>query len=165
VSIVMGIDLSLTGTGVVSVRGDKREIVDQKLITSSPKEENTPRLLKISLSVMDRVNWNKPSLVVIEGPAFGISKTTSIFQLGELAGIVKSYLYVGNFQFIIVPPTSLKKWITGKGNAKKDLMLLAVYKKFGVDFTDDNLCDAYALAMYGFQFLNPSLKRRSRLNG
>ena len=160
--IVMGLDLSLTATGVVAV-DDNWRIVERRLITSTPKEENTPRLTKIAISIMLSVGKIRPDLVIIEGPAFGISKTTSIFQLGELAGIVKRDLFTTNFPFIIVPPSQLKKFVTGKGNAKKDLMLLAVHKKYGEDFEDDNLCDAYVLARYGFQFLNPSLKRRAKL--
>jgi len=160
--IVMGLDLSLTATGVVAV-DDNWRIVERRLITSTPKEENTPRLTKIAISIMLSVGKIRPDLVTIEGPAFGISKTTSIFQLGELAGIVKRDLFTTNFPFIIVPPSQLKKFVTGKGNAKKDLMLLAVHKKYGEDFEDDNLCDAYVLARYGFQFLNPSLKRRAKL--
>jgi Holliday junction resolvasome RuvABC endonuclease subunit len=160
--IVMGLDLSLTGTGVVAVDNNWR-IVEKRLITSSPKEENTPRLAKIALSIHLCVGKILPDLVIIEGPAFGIGKTTSMFQLGELAGIVKRDLFIANYPFIIVPPTVLKKFVTGKGNAKKDLMLLAIHKKFGEDFEDDNLADAYALARYGFQFLNPVIKRRSKI--
>lgn len=159
-AIVMGLDLSLTGTGVMAV-DDQWRIVERRLVTSSPKEENTPRLTKIAISIMLSVGKIRPDLVVIEGPAFGISKTTSIFQLGELAGIVKRDLFTTNHPFIIVPPSQLKKFVTGKGNAKKDLMLLAVHKKYGEDFEDDNLCDAYVLARYGFQFLNPIMKKRT----
>ena len=158
-SIVMGLDLSLCATGLVAVDNNWR-IVEQRLITSSSKEENTPRLTKIAISIGLSVGKIKPDLIMIEGPAFGITKTISIFQLGELAGIIKRDLFMANYPFIIVPPTVLKKFVTGKGNSKKDLMLLSVHKKFGVDFDDDNLCDAYVLARYGFQFLNPQMRQR-----
>jgi Holliday junction resolvasome RuvABC endonuclease subunit len=46
-----------------------------------------------------------------------------------------------------VPPTSLKKYVTGKGQGvPKSQMLLHVYKKWNVDITDDNAADSYALA-------------------
>lgn len=161
-NIICGLDMSLTGTGVVFLDKNKN-IINQTLITSSSKEENTPRLVKISMQILSKIEIFKPNLVILEGPAFGIQKTISMFQLGELAGMTKEKLFILNIPFIIVPPTQLKKFITGKGNAKKDLMLLAVHKKFGVDFEDDNLCDAYALARYGFQFLNPTIKRRVKI--
>lgn len=48
---------------------------------------------------------------------------------------------------MIVPPTSLKKYVTGKGQGvSKSQILLNVYKKWGVEFTDDNAADSYGLA-------------------
>jgi len=169
-AIVIGLDLSLTATGLVVVSDDpnlntfpqhlKKEILDQILITSTPKEETTPRIIRISARVMEAIVKYKPNVVIIEGPAFGVQKSSSIFTLGELAGLVKSSMYAMQQSFVIVTPSALKKWITGKGNAKKDLMLLKVYKRFGVEFSDDNLCDAYSLAKYGFQFINPTMRKR-----
>ena len=46
----------------------------------------------------------------------------------------------------IVSPGELKKFVTGNGNAKKELMLLEVYKRWGLSLTDHNLADAYGLA-------------------
>jgi crossover junction endodeoxyribonuclease RuvC len=40
----------------------------------------------------------------------------------------------------------LKKYATGKGTSKKQEMLLQIYKRWGVEFSDDNAADAYALA-------------------
>jgi len=163
--IVIGLDLSLVGTGVVVLSDltapDNPAILEQVLIESTPKEENTPRLIGINTKVMKVIIKHKPNLVVMEGPAFGVQKTSSIFTLGELAGLVKASMYTMNQSFMIVTPSALKKWITGKGNAKKDLMLLKVYKRFGVEFSDDNLCDAYALARYGFQFVHPTMRKRT----
>ena len=41
---------------------------------------------------------------------------------------------------------TLKKYASGKGNAKKQEMLLQIYKRWGVEFNDDNAADSYALA-------------------
>jgi crossover junction endodeoxyribonuclease RuvC len=41
---------------------------------------------------------------------------------------------------------TLKKFAAGKGNAKKQEMLLQMYKRWGVEFNDDNAADSYALA-------------------
>jgi crossover junction endodeoxyribonuclease RuvC len=158
-SIIIGLDLSLCATGI-SVINEKGDIIEKKLVESSAKEENTPRLTKICFTIMEIVNSYNTNLVIIEGPTFGVQKTISIFQLGELAGVVKEKLFIQNIPFIIVPPTVLKKFITGKGNSPKDVMMLKIYRKYGIEFENNNLADAYALARYGIQFLNPSLKRR-----
>jgi Holliday junction resolvasome RuvABC endonuclease subunit len=40
---------------------------------------------------------------------------------------------------------TLKKYAAGKGNAKKQEMLLQIYKRWGLEFNDDNAADAYSL--------------------
>jgi crossover junction endodeoxyribonuclease RuvC len=42
---------------------------------------------------------------------------------------------------------TLKKFVTGVGNAKKNEMLLKTYQAWGIEFNDDNAADAYGLAM------------------
>lgn len=76
----------------------------------------------------------------------------SALVLGELSAVVQ--LSVFDFfeegdarRFILkVPPMTLKKYAAGKGNAKKQEMLLQMYKRWGVEFNDDNAADSYALA-------------------
>lgn len=46
----------------------------------------------------------------------------------------------------IVPPTSVKKFATGSGVSAKNLMIKAVYTKWGADVDNDNAADAYTLA-------------------
>ena len=68
-------------------------------------------------------------------------------MLGELGGMVKLTLLDFGIYPLIVPPTNLKKYVTGKGNGiSKSQMLLQVYKKWDAEFTDDNAADSYALA-------------------
>ena len=50
-------------------------------------------------------------------------------------------------------PTTLKKFITGKGAGPKDVMLLETYKRYGISFLDNNLCDAFGLAQCGVALL------------
>ena len=94
------------------------------------------------------MNWlyefNKVEDVAMEGYAFGSQMAN---MLGELGGMVKLTLLEFNIYPLIVPPTSLKKYVTGKGQGvPKSQILLHVYKKWNVDITDDNAADSYALA-------------------
>jgi len=145
---IMGLDLSLCNTGVV-VLDSELKIIYNETIKSKPQEDGTARIVMLGGKVLQKTQYYRQDLTVIEGPAFGMKNTNCIWQLGELAGVVKQYLYLHEFKFIVIPPTQLKKFITGKGNAKKDQMMLAVYKKYGVEFADDHQCDAYALARMG----------------
>ena len=82
--------------------------------------------------------------VAMEGYAFGSQMAN---MLGELGGMVKLTLLEFNIYPLIVPPTNLKKYVTGKGTGiSKSQMLLHVYKKWGAEFTDDNAADSYSLA-------------------
>lgn len=84
--------------------------------------------------------------VCLEGYAYGAR-----FQreaLGELGGVTRLALArtIGAERVTIVPPTALKKFVSGKGQAPKDVMLLKTHLKWGVEFDSNNLADAYGLA-------------------
>jgi hypothetical protein len=73
---------------------------------------------------------------------------------GELGWEVKRTVYnVTGLWPLIIPPTSLKKFVTGKGNAKKSEMLLGVFKRWGESFADDNQADSFALEKFGQAYL------------
>jgi crossover junction endodeoxyribonuclease RuvC len=74
-----------------------------------------------------------------------------VFSIGELGGVIKLLLYDNSILFGLVQPTVLKKFVTGKGNSKKELMLLNVYKKFGFDTDNNNIADAYALGRFALK--------------
>ena len=83
--------------------------------------------------------------VAMEGYAYGSQMAN---MAGEIGAAVKLVLYqqYGIYP-LVIPPTTLKKYMTGKGNAAgKSQIMLQVYKKFGIELLDDNAADAYALA-------------------
>lgn len=80
----------------------------------------------------------------IEGYAFGSQMSN---MLGELGGVVKLTLRDFGIYPLIIPPTTLKKYVTGKGQGiSKSQIMLHVFKKWGVEFSDDNAADSFALA-------------------
>ena len=58
-----------------------------------------------------------------------------------------------------VSPSQLKKWVTGKGNAGKPLMVAAVCRRWNVRIDDHNEADAYALMMFALSELVPTSAR------
>lgn len=99
---------------------------EESLVIKS-KYKGEARLEHIREQVMILVNLNQPDLIVIEGYAFG--RPNAMAALGELNGVVKHSLHVAGWSFIVVPPTRVKKFVCGKGNAKKDEVRLGVYKR------------------------------------
>jgi hypothetical protein len=148
--VAIGIDQSYSGFGVTLMDMDS-----SAYHTTVFKGESTgvDRLLNIQeklWAILEEVSATPSEIVVaMEGYAFGSQMAN---MAGELGAVVKLTLYDvlwkhhGKYPYII-PPTVLKKYVTGKGSGiQKNQILLSVYKKWGVEFTDDNAADSYALA-------------------
>lgn len=90
-------------------------------------------------------------LVVVEGFAF--TRANQAHQLGGLGYMVRHWLWKHDQKYLDVGPSALKKFVTGKGNVEKNLMLKEAYKRFGLDVQDDNECDACCLAILGAHYL------------
>jgi Holliday junction resolvasome RuvABC endonuclease subunit len=138
--VYLGIDQSYSGFAITALQDDSFYAEVYK-----SDKGGIDRLRDIQSHVM---NWlyefNNVADVAMEGYAFGSQMAN---MLGELGGMVKLTLLDFGIYPMIVPPTTLKKYVTGKGTGvPKSQMLLFVYKKWDVDITDDNAADSYALA-------------------
>lgn len=150
----IGIDPSLTGTGVcVLYIGENTPRYVTTVLTKGLT--GVERLIKIRDAVLTILtNTSLKATIVnvcIEGYGFGC-RGNSIFNLGELGGILRVLLYEEGYGYINVPPTSLKKFITKSGNAKKEVMLEQVFRRWGVGsevLRDDDQVDAFSLAKFG----------------
>jgi crossover junction endodeoxyribonuclease RuvC len=86
--------------------------------------------------------------ILIEGFSYG-SKGQAVSTQYGIGWMIRHYLRKEGFQYIEIPPTVLKKFATGKGNCKKDEMVLPIFKKWGFEHKSDNVRDAYVLAQIG----------------
>lgn len=126
----------------------------------------TERLLAISDHLRDvlrdaRVDYALHD-IAMEGYAFG-SQTANM--AGELGATVKlTTALTTSMNPLIVTPTQLKKFATGKGTGvSKSQILLSVYKTWGAEFTDDNAADSYVLAKIAVCFHHPQyIKNRAQ---
>lgn len=148
--VTIGIDQSLTGfaLSVVSTSSPQEHIT---WVYKSPYK-GVQRLVDIQSFLHSKFDWVKNNSnpiydIAMEAPFMG---SPSTLPLSELAATVKLFLFEKleeNLRTpLVVPPMTLKKYATGKGTAKKQEMLLQIYKRWGVEFNDDNAADAYALA-------------------
>lgn len=142
----VGLDLSLTGTGVVvlNAKGHTAHTIKSKPAGDTPTHE-TRRLLGIRDSIMEKMPGDA-AIVAVEGLAYMARNTTALVQLAGLNYMVREFLMRTGCPFVIVPPSTLKKYATGKGNCEKSMVLLKVYENFGVSMKNDNEADAYVLA-------------------
>lgn len=100
--------------------------------------------------------------VAIEGYAFGA--VGRVFQIAENGGVLKHKLWSHNIDTDIFPPTVIKKFATGKGNANKEAMLEAFESETGIDIRVkcgiinkqwnpiSDIVDSYYIAKYGFHY-------------
>ena len=141
----LGIDLSLTGTGLSVVDGED-------LIFSEcykPKNKSGPdRLIEIRHKVSETIDKYQPGLICLEGYSFG-SRGRAVFQTGELGGLVRVLLHKTGIKWIEIPPSQVKKFATGMGNCGKDIVLQQVYKRWGMEFKTSDEADAFILAKIG----------------
>ena len=152
----IGIDPSLTATGFI-VLDEKGNLQKKKIIKS--KLKGVERLIELEEELCDSLHIYRGKIdgVCMESYSFG-SRLGQAFSIGELGGIFKRCLTKFPVKYKLIPPTRLKKFVTGKGNIKKELILKEVYKKWGVDLDDNNLADAFGLARIAWSY-----KYRSKL--
>lgn len=144
---IFGVDVSLTGTGLAIVKDGV--ILDTHCVTSKPSKFPMSRYTTIGKSICEFLSPEPGDIVFMEGYAYGAKG--HVFDIAECTGIVKYqfFHYGDGLRYVIVPPTLLKKYLTGKGVAPKDVMIKEVYKQYGFDTNNNNIADAVALAMMG----------------
>lgn len=110
---------------------------------ASNEKDDLDRFDEIAQKVKSLVN--KTDKVTIEGFSYG-SRGRGVSTQYGIGWILRYVLYYAGVDFIEIPPTTLKKFATGKGNAKKEDMILPIYKRYGFEDKSDNVRDAYVLA-------------------
>lgn len=156
--VIVGVDLSLAASAMVAVRGQSAEFPSGEgpevlAVRRMPPQDlrGVERLHAVdewSLRFVDDLLFRElhPTAFVFEGPGFA-SKVAH--ALGQLHGVIKLSLWRRGFLLGDVPPSTLKKFVTGAGNADKNVVMKQVFKRWGFDSDDDNECDAFACAMAG----------------
>jgi Holliday junction resolvasome RuvABC endonuclease subunit len=147
--LYLGVDQSLTCPGVALANDEGLIFAIELKIAQSYR--GGARLSHIISRINDTIgNW-LPNIVLtaMEGPS--LNSTHREFDLGEISGVVREYLYRHTRREpIIVEPTRLKKFATGNGAATKEEIIYAVnhHWKFPLPKRSDNAADAAALAMF-----------------
>lgn len=143
----MAFDLSLTATGY-SMEG----LLGDVLSPPRGSDRGMPRLAWIRDQVLDLSV--DADVVVLEGYAMGSKRQSHTRAIGELGGVVRLALFERGTPYVEVPPATLKKLATGRGNAPKEEVLAAAIRRLGYGGHDNNEADALwlrtaALIHYG----------------
>jgi len=162
-TVTVGIDQSLTGFAITVLNVEKPE---QYLtwVYKSPYF-GIERLADIREWLIDNLNYIEEHWSIIDVAMEGtVLASHAALVLGELSATVRLAIFDffgddDDRRFPLkIPPMTLKKYAAGKGNAKKQEMLLQIYKRWGIEFNDDNAADSYALARLSAKSVTGSIE-------
>lgn len=175
---IAGIDYSMTSPSICIHEGEiwdsknckffylakrAKDIIETKQIKGSryPEWECDPeRYDKLSQWSISILKEHDISSVFIEGYAFGA--VGRVFQISENTGSLKYRLWKQGLSYGVYPPTMIKKFGTGKGNANKEKMWESFKEETGIHLFNllgleegknwnpvSDMVDAYYIAKLG----------------
>lgn len=157
---LLALDLA-THTGWASWTGEdpargRAGILESGVQVCDVKRGESPgmRYLRFRRWLEDLANLISPELVVYEQPFVMRSGAAAEISLG-FATRVQELCALRAIDHQPINGSQLKKWTTGRGNAKKPEMVAAVSRRWKL-VTDDNEADAIALLQYARAELVPA---------
>jgi Holliday junction resolvasome RuvABC endonuclease subunit len=156
--VAVGIDQSLTGFALTVLNiADPNQFMTW--VYKSPYF-GVERLADIRQWLTDHLDYCEDNWTISDIAMEGtVLASHAALVLGELSATVRLAIFDffeegDDRRFPLkIPPMTLKKYAAGKGNAKKQEMLLQIYKRWGIEFNDDNAADSYGLARLAGKFL------------
>lgn len=151
-SIQLFLDVSSTNTGVVILL-DKNQVLLDNLNLSKIKKPpcmNQEAFQKIKIGMMrDYLDELKKEYTItsvyMEGIYIQPKFLNSSTMLLKIHGFLMGY-FLDTPQYF-VPPSVIKKTITGRGNAKKEEVRGVLEDYYEITFPDDDISDAFALML------------------
>lgn len=140
---VLGLDLSMTATGVALPSG--------LTLTIKPKGSGDQRLVQITADIMGATVGGVDLIVLEDMPARLMANAAK--AIGFVHGAVRLSLLRAAIPYVAISPATLKAYATGKGNADKAAMAVAAFKRTGLEDVDDNQVDAAWLRWAGLDYL------------
>ncbi|WP_157648356.1 crossover junction endodeoxyribonuclease RuvC [Burkholderia ubonensis] len=118
------------------------------------------RVAKLQNAVGHVLDEFEPEVAFVE--AYGLSNRFTLVEMVEVGTVVRLELKHRGIPWFNVPPTTLKQWVAGKGNAKKPDMKRAVEEKWGFTSSSDDVVDAVGLNRFGYAYFAGSLTDKQR---
>ena len=145
--ISLGIDLSLTGTGLV-VLDHQGNTVHRQVLGTKASLDMMERCSIIAGRVLELIDMHEPDAICIEDYAVGKFGGSAIAGI-SVGAIVRYFFRQKGIDYWLVNAGTLKAFATGTGAAKKEQVMMACYKKWKFEAIDNNEADAYVLARIG----------------
>jgi Holliday junction resolvasome RuvABC endonuclease subunit len=147
---VLGLDLSLTSTGGCRAVGGALGGQPYPFLIRSARR-GWARMDSQVTRIGQAVREYDPDLIMVEAPLPRAAASAGAYY-HENAGLwwqVTTRIWKSGRPMVTVPPPTLKKFATGRGNADKFDMRLAAIRRFGLDGIGADEADALWLAAAG----------------
>lgn len=138
----VGIDPS-TKTGFVELDDSGAVIQKKEIILKNGIKSTEKEIQEYARNIVSLIPSG--SFVCIEDFSFGSQGQAVSTQYG-VGFALRFALIDAGLVFKKPTPSQLKKFATGKGNTKKDEMVLPIYRGWGFEHSSDNVRDAFVLA-------------------
>ena len=144
---IIALDISLANTGVATQDPDGAYSIKPKPLRLRGPE----RLLYFENELLKLLRLGgAPAAAVIEDYPWGV-RGKGARSVAELHGVIRLTLYKQSVPLVLVNPTKLKLLATGRGNAKKEVVLLAASRRLDYLGEDNNVADALWLLQFAQQ--------------
>lgn len=137
----ISLDLSTTDTGYAIFENDK--LITYGSISFKIKDTYKRIILTVE-AVQEMLSGMEIDHVVFEDSFSGTNKRVVVI-LNRLAGGIIWVADRLGVSFSTYPPKSVKKFITGNGNANKGMVIEAINQMYNIDVSNDNIADAIAI--------------------
>ena len=148
---IIAIDGALAKNGVCIITNEEGKNVCYTAILQC-NELNSYRLIYLFNQLNELIQRFKPQYACVEGYAH--KAMGRVFSMGEAGGVFRLAFALQEISTCEVPPTTLKKYITGNGRADKKAMKAAIKSIFNMQFKTNDEVDAFGLAIAGLDYFN-----------
>ncbi len=138
---ILGLDLSFTATGIA--------LPDGTTLTVKTRQADGDRRLTHIADAIREAAADVDLAVVEDLPVHGKSAGIT----GMVHGVARQALIDAGVPYALLAPATLKAYATGSGSGDKTAMAMAAFKRAGIEFADDNQCDAWWLLAAGREHL------------
>ena len=146
---VIGLDLSTTSTGFYNYHFLNEDMRFGTTIKGG-KDIINKRIVNILDAIDELLVSHKNSIAIIEDYSFGL-RGSSLSQLAELGGCVRTTLLRSGICYLTLAPQTLKKMVLGPArgsNTGKEFMLMQALDRWGIKFENNDVCDAFCLTQF-----------------
>lgn len=144
--MILGLDISTACTGWALMEKETKVIYACGKIDFSIKDSFQQKVGKLYHGLIPIFEMGEQIEKVGIEDQFFFKNARTVKILARFSGVACTIAYLYNSSVIFLPPMTIKKIFTGKGNAKKEETRAKVLEMYHVDLDNDNITDAISVA-------------------